>query len=696
MRLEARSTSSFLRRDVVGAADHTVLVRSGVKVEFHPVMILFRMMCVLAGSAVCAWGAESFEDAPAGELTEWSAAQGKWSAASGHAAVMAGKGRTGKQSLLLTGGANHAAVMELKSPAAGKAMLDFWAERWTRRGNCEFTIEARSRKAWTLLKREDSIRVGGFDTHFEVEVPAGADALRFTCNSDAGVMLDDVALHRSGPMSVTGLTSTSPVIPILRRKAFNPALGFTIQTEGIDNPVRLEAVEFSLEGTTRPQDIDRIELVPGEAEPTGKTGDPVAAALSVSGSHIFEPDEKLASGANTFWISVVLKKNADIDGRIGVSLKRVKAGGKILTSENAAPAEPKRVGVALRLQGDDGSHSYRIPGLVRTKSGALIAVYDIRYKHCGDLPAKIDVGVSRSTDDGQTWEDMAIAMHAGTMGGKYEADGVGDPAVLVDEKTGRVWLAALWSHGNRAWNGSGPGLAPDETGQLLLAHSDDDGMTWSELKNITPMVKNPDWRLCFNGPGAGISMKDGTLVFPAQFRGEDGGEAKGRPSSTILWSKDQGETWAIGTGAKIDTTEAQVAELADGSLMLNCRDNRGGSRTVMVTKDLGKTWTPHATDRGALPEPICMASLLRWDHPKHGGLFVFSNPASKRGRNHMTLKFSKDNAATWPEKWHTLYDERTGAGYSCLAPAGNDHIGVLYEGQCELYFLRVPLSECLK
>jgi len=417
----------------------------------------------------------------------------------------------------------------------------------------------------------------------------------------------------------------------------------------------------------------------------------VAASLSVSGSHVFTSNKELVPGMNSFWISVVLKKTADIDGRIAVSLTRVKAGGKVLTPDEAEPSEPRRVGIALRLQGDDGSHSYRIPGLVRTKSGSLIAVYDIRYKHCGDLPAKIDVGVSRSTDAGQTWEDMRIAMHAGTMGDKYETDGVGDPAVLVDGKTGRIWVAALWSHGNHAWNGSGPGITPDQTGQLLVCHSDDDGQTWSELRNITPMVKNPEWKLCFNGPGAGISMKDGTLVFAAQFRAADG-----KPSSTILWSKDHGETWSIGTGAKPDTTEAQVAELEDGSLMLNCRDNRGGSRTVMVTKDLGQTWTPHPTDRGALPEPVCMASILRWDHPKHGPLFVFSNPASKSGRNHMTLKFSKDNAASWPEKWHTLYDERTGAGYSCLAPAGNDHVGVLYEGPCELYYLRVPLSECLK
>jgi sialidase-1 len=638
---------------------------------------------------------EAFEAMPEGEVSSQASVYGKWSADPGHATVIGTRARTGKQSLHLTGGPNRIVTLELDAPSDGKRSLDLWAERWTVRGSCDFTIEAKTRGTWASLKRETGVKVGGFDTRIQAEVPAGVSALRLLCSSDGGVIIDDLALNRSGPMSVIGLSTMNPVIPVLRHKPVNPVLGFTITTEGNEEPCLLEAVEISLDGTTNPQDIDRIELVPGKSEPAGSFGDPIATAMRSSGTLVMTPGKRLVSGWNSYWVSVVLRKNADIDGRIAVSLKRVKAGGKVLTPEDAAPATPRRIGVGLRLQGDDKSHSYRIPGLVRTKSGMLVAVYDVRYKHCGDLPAKIDVGVSRSADGGQTWEDMRIAMHPGTMGDDYEADGVGDPAILVDEKTGRLWLAALWSHGNRAWVGSGPGMTPEETGQFLIAHSDNDGGSWSALRNITPMVKDPAWKLCFNGPGAGISMKDGTLVFPAQFRSAEGGETNGKPFSTIIWSKDRGETWAIGTGARIDTTEAQVVELDDGSLMLNCRDNRGGSRTVMVTKDLGKTWTPHATDRRALPEPVCMASLLRWDHPQHGKLFVFSNPAGTKGRNHMTLKFSKDNAVTWPEKWHALYDERSSSGYSCIAPAGNDHVGVLYEGPCELYFLRVPLDECL-
>lgn len=125
---------------------------------------------------------------------------------------------------------------------------------------------------------------------------------------------------------------------------------------------------------------------------------------------------------------------------------------------------------------------------------------------------------------------------------KYQPDGIGDAAILVDAKSGRIWLAALWSHGDRGWETSRPGMTPEETGQLLLTYSDNDGRSWAAFRNITRMVKDPAWRLCFNGPGAGISMKNGTLVFPAMFRSADGGKTRGKPLLTILWSKVQGVT----------------------------------------------------------------------------------------------------------------------------------------------------------
>ena len=124
------------------------------------------------------------------------------------------------------------------------------------------------------------------------------------------------------------------------------------------------------------------------------------------------------------------------------------------------------------------------------------------------------------------------------------------------------------------------------------------------------------------------------------------------PSSTARIKEKPGTS---GTGAKSNTTEAQVVQLSDGSLMLNMRDNRGrenpqgGARSVAITHDLGKTWTEHPSSAKALPEPVCMASLIQTTY-QGSPILLFSNPAVARGpRRRMTLKVSLDEGMTWPQ-----------------------------------------------
>ena len=172
------------------------------------------------------------------------------------------------------------------------------------------------------------------------------------------------------------------------------------------------------------------------------------------------------------------------------------------------------------------------------------------------------------------------------------------------------------------------------------------------------------------------------------------------PHSTVIWSGDRGAAWQVGTGARSNTTEAQVAELADGRWMLNCRDDRGGSRAVLVTADRGRTWSDHPTSRGALPEPVCMASLLRvpWG-PRglEGDLLAFSNPAVPAApRRYLTLKLSRDEGSSWPATMHLRLDDLRSAGYSCLTVIDERTLGILYEGgRAHLVFQRIPLSAVL-
>lgn len=401
----------------------------------------------------------------------------------------------------------------------------------------------------------------------------------------------------------------------------------------------------------------------------------------------------LQPGIHYIWLSVVLKNDALLNNKIELHAnKLIDASSKDLTIDQGPSVYTKLTGVAVRKAGDDNVNTYRIPGIVQTDRGTLLAVYDIRYTGSGDLPGNIDVGLSRSTDNGKTWEPMKVIMD---MGAPHDNNGIGDPAILFDPVTKKIFVAALWSKGNRSIAGSIGGISPDSTGQFVLVSSTDDGVTWSAPYTITPQIKEPAWKIFFNGPGNGIAMQDGKLVFAAQYW-----TSSNVPYSTIIYSDNQGSTWKGKIlGPKSNTTESQVVETTPGTLMLNMRDNRGSFRSVATTSNLGTSWTEHSTSYNTLPDPVCMGSLIKAKVNVNGTLkdvLFFSNPNSSSGRVNITIKASLDLGQTWLPANQLLIDERQCYGYSSLTKIDDNTIGILYEGTKDLYFVKVAVNEIIK
>jgi hypothetical protein len=191
-----------------------------------------RTVLVFLWISSSAGAVESFESMAPGPVDGRVSAYGRLSAGAGHASVIAGKGRTGRQALHLAGGDGRSVTLTLDGPTREKRSLDFHAERWTARGGFEFQIEAKSGREWSVLMREDGVKVGGYHTRIRTVVPTGVEALRFSCTSVSGVLIDDLSLTRTGPMTVSGLETAHPVLPILRRKMVNPAAGFNLTTDG--------------------------------------------------------------------------------------------------------------------------------------------------------------------------------------------------------------------------------------------------------------------------------------------------------------------------------------------------------------------------------------------------------------------------------------------------------------------------------
>lgn len=494
-----------------------------------------------------------------------------------------------------------------------------------------------------------------------------------------------LAALASAPMAAAPMESVSVrveplTVPALVGESDNPVARVVIETSEASGALSVNELRVSLDGTTDLDDITRVEVL-------GEDGARLGPALAPAEELVFRGEVPLREGANVLRVSLSLSPQAGLDHLVDAGCGQVRfSDGRSIVPDTPHPPGA-RLGLALRDGGDDGAAVYRIPALTTTPAGTLLAVYDVRWRGWPDLPGDIDVGLSRSTDGGRHWEPMRIILDMG-RDPAFRFDGVGDPAILVDPETGTVWVAALWSHGDRGWRGSGPGLSPEETGQLVLVRSEDDGRTWSAPVNITAQVKRPGWSLLLQGPGRGIAMRDGTLVFAAQYL--DGPEKDRTPHATILYSRDHGRTWQLGSGAKPDTTESQVVELETGVLMLNMRDDRGGWRSVVTTRDLGRTWQEHPTSRRALVDPVCNAALVRAGDTT----LLFANPAvSKAPRRNMTLRASPDLGATWPEERRLLLDEGESAGYPSLTMIDEHTVGVLFEGsRAHLTFMRVPLE----
>lgn len=515
----------------------------------------------------------------------------------------------------------------------------------------------------------------------------------------------------------------APQVPILIERNDNVLLYMRLdakQTQTLDNVTltfdkevptsQIKSVKLYYGGTEASQDRGKKRFAPVEYISSNNPGRTLAAnpSYSVKKSEVsptsntvkLEGNQKLFPGYNFFWVSIEMKPSASLHTKVYAQISQIEADGKSIPVKDMSKGKVvRRMGVGVRHAGDDGSAAFRIPGLVTTNKGTLLGVYDVRYNSSVDLQEHIDIGLSRSTDGGKTWEKMRLPLSFGEYDGLPAAqNGVGDPSILVDTKTNTVWIVAAWTHGmgnQRAWWSSHPGMDLNHTAQLVMAKSTDDGKTWSAPINVTEQVKQPEWYFLLQGPGRGITMQDGTLVFPIQYI-----DKTRIPNAGIMYSKDRGATWYIHNHARTNTTEAQVAEVEPGTLMLNMRDNRGGSRAVYTTTDLGKTWKEHESSRTALIEPVCMASLISVkakDNALGKDLLIFSNPNSTSERKDMTIKISTDGGKTWSAEHQLLLDEGYNWGYSCLTMIDKETIGILYESSvAHMTFQSIKLKDIIR
>lgn len=353
--------------------------------------------------------------------------------------------------------------------------------------------------------------------------------------------------------------------------------------------------------------------------------------------------------------------------------------------------------------GDYGSRYYRIPAIVTTCDGNLLAVADKRIESMADLPGKIDVVARISRDGGRTWGEYV------TVIANDEAGGYGDPALVVDRRSGDVLM--ICTHGNGLWQ--------DAPGRITVVRSRDNGRSWGAPLYIndsilctgadgTQPIKNV--KGAFASSGGAVQLDNGRIMFALVVREKD----KRGFLNYAIYSDDGGYSWGVSaTPAHTDGDEAKVAQLADGSLVMSIRSRtKGGPRQFSYSYDRGETWSA-PVGASDITDPACNGDIIRYTHGGRDILLqsipaaMTNNPAMFENdtdgvldeRADIAVFISDDGGVSWPSHYQLMYGS---AAYSAMTVMPDGDLGVLIEeevdgvdGYCILFY-RVPAERLLQ
>ncbi|SKA81953.1 Alpha/beta hydrolase family protein [Prosthecobacter debontii] len=354
--------------------------------------------------------------------------------------------------------------------------------------------------------------------------------------------------------------------------------------------------------------------------------------------------------------------------------------------------EPVLVKTDLFEARKDGYALYRIPGIIVTKRGTVLAYCEARKNDKGDW-GPIDIVMRRSTDGAQTWLPRQTVVH---MEGDLPVNPVAAAQNL--DKPGDNTVNNPVAFADR--NGSVHMLYCLEYNHCYYIRSDDDGVTWTQPVDITATFEKfrpeYDWKVIATGPAHGIQLRTGRLIVPIWMSLGTGGHAH-RPSVTsTIFSDDHGLTWQRGDIAIPDTpewvypNETCILETLVGTVMINTRtESKTHRRLINLSRDGGQTWAKPRFDQGLL-EPICMGSIVRYSMRPAAdkNRILFANPhnlerldgkaqeGKSRDRCNLSVKLSFDEGKTW--KFNKTLEAGYG-GYSDLAVLPNGDALCLYE-----------------
>ena len=339
--------------------------------------------------------------------------------------------------------------------------------------------------------------------------------------------------------------------------------------------------------------------------------------------------------------------------------------------------------VAVFISGEEGYKSFRIPAIVQTPKGDLLAFCEGRVNHAGDF-GHIELVMKRSKDNGATWSKLQVVARNGELQ-------VCNPAPVFDLTDPHFPKGRLFLFYNTGDVSEADILAGKGDKRCWFITSTDNGYTWSDPVDITSLVKKTDWRYYANTPGHAIQLKAGLYkgrIYVAANHSFGNPQPNGKHYRAHgYYTDDHGKTFQLSNDiAYPGSNESMAVELTGGKLMMNSRNQQGDikARLVSLSHDGGITWETPQVD-SVLIDPVCQGSILSLSEKDGQTILAFCNAADTIARNNLTLRISYDEGKNWHDKFLIYAPKQSQsqktdyAAYSDLVRLDDIRIGILFE-----------------
>jgi len=484
----------------------------------------------------------------------------------------------------------------------------------------------------------------------------------------------ETRLFTKGETELTGRGNKNEVLTVI---TLMPAVQCTVNS--ID--VTLDGIEA----------IDKVSITEGSPYPTGpecRNGYKNAISKSL-GAKIIKSGEArysipcrlIISGKTTISICADIRDDAAEGTLVSAKINSVTINGHKTEPELEEPGCREVIlrRTLLYAPGDYCSVAWRIPAILQLSDGTLLTVNDKRNDSEEDLPGKIDVVCSYSTDGGKTWSKPGfVAKNKGFMGG------YGDPS-LAQLPDGTVICMFC---GGETFSRS----TADNPQRSFFSLSNDSGRTWSEIHEITGDIWGTDssclstrnYHSNFLSSGNNLVLKKGEHKGRFLTAGVLGVKGEDRLVNHAIYTDDGGKTWKASGLACPTGDEAKMVELPDGRILMSIRTL--GKRLWTISEDGGQTWGPVGawTDMNVTN---CNGDMITYDD----STILHSIPFSMSRRN-VSVLISHDDGKTWSERKSIL----KGPGqYSSLTILSDGTIGAYLEKNTwgtELWYLNFSMD----